>query len=211
MALGAGLLLLPVLGLAVAYAVTKMITARYVISTVTGFSMLVAFLAFRASRASAVAGLAIVFAALCSSMFNWYVEWNSTPQGSNEVRTVFALLDRAPEDAADLPVVFESPLDLFEVCHYSDRVLTKRFVFLTDPESSLLYSGTRYTGHGLTSLQRYAPIRIDSFAGFRQAHRRFLVYETPFLGRYVLPKLRDEGAQLQLLGRQGNAALYLVD
>ena len=106
-ALGVGLFLLPFLGMAVAYAVTKMITARYVISTVTGFSMLVAFLAFRASRAKAVTGLAIVSAALLSSMFTWYLEWYAAPQKRNQIRTVFALLDRAPSDAADLPVGLE--------------------------------------------------------------------------------------------------------
>jgi hypothetical protein len=183
MALGAGLLLLPLLGLAVAYAVTKMITARYVISTVTGFSMLVAFLASRASRASGVAGLAIVSAALFSSMFGWYQEWSGAAQKRNQIRTVFALLDGVPADAAGLPVVFESPLHLFEVCHYSDPALTERFVFLSDPESSLVYSGTRYTGRGLTNLQRYAPLHIDTFAGFRQTHRRVIFLEKYLVGR----------------------------
>jgi Dolichyl-phosphate-mannose-protein mannosyltransferase len=211
-ALGAGLLLLPVLGLAVALAVTKTITTRYVISTVTGFSMLVAFLAFRAARGSAIAGLAIASATLLSSMFSWHLEWRAAPQVSNRIKAVSSLLDHAPDDTASLPVVFESPMQLFEVCHYSDRALTERFVFLVDPESALFYSGTRYTGHGLTSLQRYAPMRTESFASFRQAHPRFLLYETPWLAGYVLPKLLDEGAQLRLLGRQGSStALYLVD
>jgi len=210
-ALGAGLLLLPVLGLVVAYAVTKAITERYVISTITGFSILLGLLAFRVLRASAATGLVIVSAALLSSLSNWYIEWRRAPDRDGDVKAVSALLSRAPADTGSLPVVFESPLTLFQVSHYAGRALTARYVFLADADSSGQYSGVRYTGLGLTSLQRYSPVHVDQYASFRQVHNRFLLYESPFIGGYVLPKLIDEGAKLRLLGRLADATLYLVD
>jgi hypothetical protein len=180
-----------------------MITDRYVISTVTGFSILIPFLAFHAWRARALTGLAIASAALLSSMFIWYTEWNAAHRQRNQIQTCFALLDRAPDDTANLPVVFESPLRLFEVSHYSERALAKRFVFLADPESSVLFTQVRYSGHGLTSLQRYAPMRLEPFASFRRDHPRFLLYETTFVSGYVLPKLLAEGRPLAFAGPRG--------
>ncbi len=60
LALGLGHMLLPVIGVAVALFATKMITPRYVISTVTGFCILAPLIAYGLSRGRALAGILLL-------------------------------------------------------------------------------------------------------------------------------------------------------
>jgi len=216
LALGIGLLLLPVAGMAAALLVTHMLTARYVISTVAGFCILVPLLAFNAARGRAAAGVALLAVGGLFCLLSNASAVNHALEGQRGiVADINGLLARVPQDAgSDLPVVFEDTHRLLEACHYSDKKLSSRLLLLTYPEAALKYSGVYYTGRGLFLLQRYAPFRVEHYSVFRRKHNKFLYFETnggKHVTAFMMPTLQAEGARIRFLAKEGLSAIYLVE
>jgi hypothetical protein len=208
------LLLLPAIGVALAFAGLKVITARYVISTGTGLFLLAPLLVHRYSRNHATMGVALpVVAIVCLVPTFLYGEGRQIQERKVAVSRVSQLAGSLPEDAGpNLPIVFDDSLLMFEASHYSKPEQRARFRMLTYPAATLEHSGVYYSGRGLVSLQRYAPIRVQSYEEFRRNHRRFFYLES---GRptmvYMMATVQKEGAQIQLLAKRGPNAIYRIE
>jgi len=213
LALGLGHLLLPVIGAAVALFATKMITPRYVLSTVTGLCILLPVVAFGLARGRAVVGITLM------ALGGFFFAQSSADTIGAALKTrigdtsdLTGLLHRVPAGVdAGLPVVSDNALRLLPLSHYGGPDLAARLVLLTDPDAALRHSGVYYTGRGLFLMQPYAPLRVAAYADFRKHNPRFLYFESPSLMAYLTPVLQADRARMRFLGKIGANALYLVD
>mgnify|MGYP001594038629 CR=1 FL=1 len=207
-AAGIGLLLLPVLGCAVAALHTKMITARYVLPTVLGFTILFTLIAFRAARGGAAAGTVLFLVALGSVVAYQVPIARGTFRARREsTGTLRSLLAKQP---AGLPVVVNDPRRFFEASHYESPEIASRLYFLVDPEASYRYGRVPYAGRGLLEMQRVAPIHVRELAPFRKARKEFLVYRVKSDFEFVLAAVVADGASVQLVAAEGGEYLFLV-
>ncbi len=119
----------------------------------------------------------------------------------------------------DLPLVDAGGVTFFEMNHHEKPEILKRLFFLKDRALALKYTHTNLfedRGFG-DGMKPYFPIsaNVASYADFINKHREFLVlgdYEAP--EEWLLPKLKDDGAQLTWLGTYRvpylDSNLYLV-
>ncbi|MDP2996344.1 MAG: glycosyltransferase family 39 protein [Bryobacterales bacterium] len=207
-AAGIGLLLLPILGCAVAALHTKMITGRYVLSTILGITILFTLIAFRAARGSAAAGTVLFLVAL-GSVVAYQVptrryELRARRESTGTLRTLLA------NQPADLPVVVNDPARFFEASHYQSPEIASRLFFLVDLASSKRYGKIPYAGRGMLEMQRIAPVQVQELAAFRKARSEFLVYWVKSDFEFVLAAVVADGASVQLVAAKGGEHLYLV-
>lgn len=211
--LGLGHLLLPVIGAAVAFFATRMITPRYVLSTVAGFCILLPLVAYGLSRGRAIAGILLV------TLGGFFFAHSSAETISAARRTrvgdtsdLTGLLDRVPAGVeAGLPVVSDNALRLLPLSHYGGPRLASRVLLLINPDAALRHSGVYYTGRGLFLMQPYAPLRVAAYEEFRKTNARFLYFESPSLMAFLTPVLQAGRARIRFLAKQGANALYLVE
>ncbi|MBL8292000.1 MAG: hypothetical protein JNN08_09195 [Bryobacterales bacterium] len=213
LALALGHLLLPLIGAAVALFATKMITPRYVISTVTGFCILVPLIAYGLSRDRALTGvLLMALGGLFFAQSNAEAINASLKTRMGDVSGITNLLRRVPDGTeASLPVVSDNAVGMLQLTHYGGPELSSRLRLLTNPEAALRYSGVYYIGHGLFLMQKYAPLRVETYEAFRKNHSRFLYYESPSLMAFLTPLLQADRAKMRFLAKQGGTALYLIE
>jgi hypothetical protein len=207
-AAGIGLLLLPVLGHAVAVLHTKMIAGRYVLSAVLGFTILFTLIAFRAARGGAAAGTVLFLVAL-GSVVAYQVPiargaFRARRESSGMLRSLLA------NQPAGLPVVVNDPQRFFVASHYESPEIASRLFFLVDPEASYRYGNIPYAGRGLAALQRIAPIQVRELAAFRKVQKEFLLYRVKSDQEFVLAAIVADGASVQLLAAQGGEYLFLI-
>lgn len=119
----------------------------------------------------------------------------------------------------DLPLVDAGGVTFFEMNHHEKPETLTRLFFLKDRALALKYTHTNLfedRGFG-DGMKPYFPIsaNVASYADFINKHREFLVlgdYEAP--EEWLLPKLKDDGAQLTWLGTYRvpylDSNLYLI-
>jgi hypothetical protein len=206
----AGFALIPFLGYLVAVWVTKMITFRYVLPAVIGFSILVTWTLYRRTRSSALSGVVLVCllagAAAAGQIRAYRYDVRSRQSATASLRQ---LLSGQP---GWLPVVVDDPLRCLELCHYEKPDVASRLFYLVDPEASLHFGSVPYqeTTDWLM-MNRFMPVRAETMEAFRQRTKQFLLYATGSPLGFVLAKLAAGGARIRLLAVRGGESLFLVD
>ncbi len=205
-----GFVLLPCLGVLVAVLVTKMITFRYVLSAVIGFSVLVAWAARTRARSSALVALVVVCGVAGSAFVGQAISFKRDVVKRRSATTnLRRLLAGQP---AGLPVVVDDPLKCLELCHYEKADITSRLIYLVDPEASLRFATQPYLeATDWLMMVNFMPVRAERVASFRARTRQFLIYSTGSELGYVLAQMSADGARIQLLSVGNEESLFLVD
>jgi len=119
---------------------------------------------------------------------------------------------------AELPLVVSSGLIFYPMSHYATVNQVKRMWFLTDEKIALHVTGSNMFEKGLPALNRLFPLRahLQDYSEFLAAHPRFLLYGyADNKMDWLIPQLREDGAQLRYLGKRtdqmGLAVLYEVE
>jgi hypothetical protein len=174
---------------------------RYVVWTVIGFSICLAWLARQLRESRALIVVAVVFLSLSAahSLKPWVLGW-SRP-------SIDAMIADAPPA---VPIVITDVVEFLQAAHYADPSLRARLYYLADRDAAVRYTGQDESDAHILALRDWAPFRIDSYETFRATHERFLLYETSGMYAWMVPRLIDDGAHVQLLQRQGGALLYAV-
>jgi hypothetical protein len=209
--LAAGFLLVPLLAIVLSKITLGLFMMRYGISAVIAVAILFAQAAATFAARSRVVGTAVVLVVLGFAVGRTAVQFSDAL--STVPDTVLNL-----DQHADLPLVVSSGLIFYPMTHYATVGRANRMWFLTDEKIALRVTGSNMFEKGLPALNRLFPLRahLQDYREFLAAHPHFLLYGyADNKMDWVIPQLRDDGAQLRYLGKRtdqmGLAVLYDVE
>lgn len=201
----AAFLLAPLEAFAMGRFVTGVLVARYAIVTVIGFSILLSISLHRLFRGSRGAALVVLlFLGLC------FGKRCARASNAEDLKTSLApwlhTLNRSR-----IPIVVADPLTYLPLAYSADRELSEALVYIPDPQEALKYSGVNTADYNLTGLRGIAPLNLPTYLSFASSHQRFLVLWEPSPYDWIVPKLRETGAELRFCSVLGPRVLFLVD
>ena len=199
------LALLPLLGYAAARTFIGMLSERYVIETVIGFSLLFGLGTAKVSRNRRSIGLALLSLVLvgfivlqCQNVHREYV-----------VRNRYHQFDSAAVARSfNLPVTTGDTCGMLALDYYGPREFTSRFVIAVDPDIARHYD-IPDTDHNIyLGGKGILPIRVERFPDFLEHNDQFLIFGGPvgWMEDYVLKR----GARVQIVLQTEKELLLLV-
>jgi hypothetical protein len=203
------LLLAPIEALIAGKLVTGVFHHRYAIVTIIGFSILLPFCLqrlFRNSRAAALT--ALLFLVVCFA--GWFAIREQAEEQTDDVSTGLAHRLRTA-DVSRLPIVVADPVTYLPLAHNAAKELGDILVYIPDGKEALRYTGKTSADYNLAGLRGIAPLNLPTYSAFTTAHRQFLVLWQVSDLDWIVPKLRDAGAQFRLYDALGSRLLFLVD
>lgn len=201
-----GLLLLPLAGLLQALLVTGQITARYVIALVLGFAILFAMAAYQSVQGSVTIGSMILVVLLAAWGANCRRDYRALRADAGRIARFHAL---AARDQSGLPILIGG-LTFFPLAYYAPAAVSRRLYYLVDPEAARRYTGSDSLDLNIARYREIAPINVVEAGMFLETHRQFLLYSRPDPRAWVLPKLKDAGARIELVDATTDGCLYRV-
>ena len=123
------------------------------------------------------------------------------PAGGELLRTAF---DRGQ------PIAINHFMPFLEFDYYSSPKLASSLFYLTNPEAAAAYTGESMFDTYAETATAWFPVRgrIEKYSEFVESHKRFLVYHNPWGTDWLVQKLLDDGARLQLIENSGARVLY---
>jgi hypothetical protein len=115
---------------------------------------------------------------------------------------------KAIEKESDLPVVINPAVFFLHFQHYSLPEVRERAFYLTSLVDAMKYDGTDTGDRNLQFFHRRFPVQVAAYDEFVSTHREFLVCAETTNPTWVIQKLLDDGAKLQLVLRDGTYFLY---
>jgi hypothetical protein len=186
---------------------------RYALAGVLGIPLAAGYILPRWKR-SVVAVLAIfIFYAVAAQELRFWTSYSSSGPGfASPATAVENFVSSAGHP--DLPVAISDGIQFLPIAHYapcSDEWM-KRFVFLADPSESIADMGDDSIDRGLLALRTCIPLPVYEFDSFADEHTVFLLFSDGDIDFDRWPeRLTRKGHPLQILARDGNWNLYLVD
>jgi hypothetical protein len=174
---------------------------RYCIPTGMGFSLLFVFIVAKLTKGSRAAA-AVVAGCAFLGMATSVVLIIARPHERTMVRQL-TLKDLDPK----LPLVDASGLTFLEMNKREDPNLLARVFYLTDRDAAVKYAHATIF-EGTEKLREYWPIRgnVEPYQEFVRKSPRFIVLGTPdYPEDWLIPKLLDDGAQLDFIGELHNS------
>jgi hypothetical protein len=200
--------LLPFVSLALAYASHGgTFLWVYVLPTTMGLSLLAANLLFRyANQRHTVAALIVLV----------FLGWFSLRQVSPVAHALAR--SRTPPAApvllrgldVRLPVVIADPILFLQLAHYQPPELVGRLFFLTDLDQVVRFTEQDSGERSLQHLNMVRRIPLEPYQAFIQTHRAFHVYWTGKRWEWLLSKLIEDGARVEVVQERQDELVLLV-
>ncbi|HWY54558.1 MAG TPA: glycosyltransferase family 39 protein [Terriglobales bacterium] len=203
------LLLAPVAALIAGKLFTGIYHHRYAIVTIIGFSIVLPFILQRLFRNSRAAALTVLLV-LVVCFAGWFAVREQAEEETNDVSTGLAHWLRTA-NVLHLPIVVADPVTYLPLAHNAAHELGDTLVYIPDTKEALHYTGKTSADYNLAGLREIAPLNLPTYSDFTDAHRRFLVLWQVSDLDWIVPKLRDAGAQLRFYDAHGSRLLFLVD
>lgn len=204
-----GFAVLPPVAFVIATLVTNAFVGRYLMPTVIGFSILVAFALYCLPR-----GRALIGTALLLLLGSWFVVGQQEALGAARAvaRDRFAEMQLLQDAAApDLPIIASEPHIFMALAYYGPPAVTSRLVYLGDPDASLRHLGHNSVDRGMVDLiGPWFGLPVRNYRSYVESHPRFLVYGDLGWLNWVTDQLRADNRRLELKGRRGGTYLFLV-
>jgi len=111
----------------------------------------------------------------------------------------------------DLPVAMPDGVAYLPFTYYASPTARHRFVYVTDAEKALQYSGTDNVDKDLRSISRYFPLELRDYSEFVRTNPNFLLYEeatSPFV--WLPAYLNHVGATVEPITMEPGRTMYLV-
>jgi Dolichyl-phosphate-mannose-protein mannosyltransferase len=208
--LAAGFLLVPLLAIVLSKITLGLFMVRYGVSAVIAVAILFTQAAATLTGRSKLVASAVVLIVLGFAAGRMAVQ---VTDALSAIPEESLHLDQHPE----LPLVVSSGLIFYPMSHYAKPNQAARIWFLTDEKIALHVTGSNMFEKGLPALNRLFPLRahLGDYREFLAAHPHFLLYGyADNKMDWLIPQLRDDGAQLRYLGKRtdqmGLAVLYDV-
>jgi hypothetical protein len=202
--LAAGVLFLaiPVAAVAGALLVTHMFTIRYALIALAGFAFLAPMVAAHMWAGRALPGF-LLLAALGAGFL--YSSMEAQPS-----RNPFDGEPLLREALQQGPVVVSDGQMFLQMWHYAPEPLKSRLLFLADNEAALQYMGFDTIDGGIRVLRDWSSMRVVEYRSFASAGREFLVYQNTLRPGWLISKVVDDGATVEIRKYAGARALIRV-
>ncbi len=199
-----GFALIPVAAVLVAMAGTGTYAPRYGLPAIIGLSALFTLGVRRLSRGGATTAV-LVLLTISLAVVKDTVRAAAAPRDPRAaVLAMHPLLLALPE--APTAVAFGDPHAFVQARHYLPPGITRRFVYLNDPEAAVRYTGDDTAERNFRIEADLVDLGISDYRPFVLAHRSFWVYDTR--PRWLVRRLEEEGAVLTLVGSAPESRLY---
>ena len=199
------LVLVPLVGYVAAQRVVGMLTERYVIETVIGFSILFALGAAKMSSNRRSVGLALLSLALVSFVV---LQFQNLRREYQE-RGRFQHFDsEAVARSLNLSVTTEHIGDMLAMDYYGPRGFSSRFVIAVDPQIARDYGIPDSTPKIYLGSQGILPVHVERFTDFLEHNDQFLIFGGPldWMADYVMKR----GARVEIVLQTDRELLLLV-
>jgi hypothetical protein len=208
MAAAVTLALIPVLSVVMAATMRTAYMNRYGLLGVMGLSVLIANAAHRLGRGAEAFGMAMASLLVLALpvQFGYSVYSRLADEPAPSVMMAPARQQRPVKPNAvdpELPLVASSGLAFLELDHYGGDGIANRLYYLQDQDAAFRYTRSNVFEVVLPVAKKWFPVRgtLASYRLFLQQHPKFLVYGPAHVPLdWLIPKLQDDGAHLELLG-----------
>jgi len=202
--LAAGVLFLaiPLVAVAGALLVTHMFTMRYALIALAGFAFLAPMVAAHVLGGRALPGILLLAAVGVGFVFSSM----SVPPSRNP-------FDAEPllREALQQGTVVVSDGQLFlQMWHYAPEPLKSRLLFLADNQAAVEYMGFDTIDGGVRVLRDWSSVRVVEYQSFASPGREFFVYQNTLRPGWLISKVVDDGATVELRKYSGFRALMRV-
>jgi hypothetical protein len=183
--------------------------SRYVQPVVIGFSIAVAMFLYR------VGGKNRSFRNLAVSLTVWlcfapWAFWHMLNFFLPAPWTTIQAGYHFPEKNLTLPIIIDNDDLYMVVFHYAPEGLRDHLFYLNDRESSIKYLGTDTGLHSLVVCQTFQDLHVVKYDDFVREYPVFLV-SRPRPNGWVLQRLLNDGANIQLLDERKNVGTFVDD
>jgi hypothetical protein len=202
----AGLIGMPAVGVFLAMAMSSLFTFRYALAATLGFGIVVASAVSAADRGRPTVGV------LCLLVLLGHLAvleaWKGNGLRGTDSSQVPAVLRPGQYDT--LPIVVHDRLRFWPLAHYAPPALSSRLTLLVDVDASQRFTGSSYPDRAMLTLSQSVALRVVEYRSFLDKYDRFLVYWRPMPCGWVLAKLAEDGARIELVSHVGQEFLFLV-
>ncbi len=112
---------------------------------------------------------------------------------------------------AQLPIVVANPLTYLPLAHNAPRDVADTLLCIPDAKEALRFVGVSSPDYNLAGLQGVAPLNLPTYSAFMHSHQRFLMLWEAGPFDWILPKLRETGAELRFYDARDQHILFLAD
>jgi hypothetical protein len=208
----AGLLALPVISVGVTMLVVGAFAARYMLPATLGLAMLAAIALHGLYRGRATLALASSFVLAASLLYVASMTISLDRQERERQQGLTAWIEEGGDPR--LPVLVAQPKAFLSLSRYAPAPLAGRLIFLGDTAQANYYMRQDTAERGFAALKRWFPPTILTYAELRSRDRRFLLltdWGDFGIRNWALSKLLDDRARIQLLGRNRDVQLFMVE
>jgi dolichyl-phosphate-mannose-protein mannosyltransferase len=127
-------------------------------------------------------------------------------QGLPSVR----LIEHGAENSL-IPIAIEQGALFVRLSHYAEPAIATRLRYLASKQENLHYSPATTVEWGMLGLRSpVTALAIEDYESFVHSHPQFYVYSGSAGGGWLMSKLTDEKAQIEIKGKDDASYLYLV-
>jgi 4-amino-4-deoxy-L-arabinose transferase-like glycosyltransferase len=198
-----GFIVLPALTRIAATYTTQAYIPRYSIPVVLGLSVGLAILAHSVSRRY-TATIAVLLL-LLFGLFAVRVRHVIGQRPETAVRLIQKEVAKY-----DLPIAVEQGSEFLPLSYYGAPQVMARIRYLANLRESQHYLPGSRVEQGMLALRPWTSLSIEDYESFVSSHKRFYVYSVPPGGGWLISKLTDEKAHIQVEAKDPRSYLFLV-
>jgi dolichyl-phosphate-mannose-protein mannosyltransferase len=205
--------LIPALAVIGSKFTTGALTARHVLLSIIGFSILIPCAIHRFSQFRILLVLSFLL-----FFFGWmgqslYSLSSYEADAASYNRTV-EFIEKNADSSVPVVCWFVHPAQ--QVWYYGPKALSDRLYYLADPVSSKLYLGHDTIDRGMLDLEPWFPTKnVQPYDRFTASNRTFLLYycawEEDWRWNWIVSRLLADHRRMELLVRRGDQYLFKVD
>jgi hypothetical protein len=216
-----GFIAIPVVAVIFAKLVVGAFTFRYALPAVMGFSILLAFAAYRLLDGRAIMGAALVFFSCSWFLVMYVLYFQQTRAVSVSQAKTYRFLQS--ESESELPIVVADIHTFMKLVYYAPRDIAARFVYLAAPEAALRHLGFTTVDRGMLDLKPWFHLKVEEYGSYVASQQRFLVLARSFDDQgklwnrgqiskltWLLIELKAASRRIELRGQNEDDLLFLV-
>ena len=184
------LVAVPLAGVIGGLLVTHIFNDRYALIGLAGFCLLAPMVAAELLGTRGIAG-GVMLAVLAWGMA---IRSMDHPSEGNP----FAGEPVLREALEQGPVVIPDGLLFMQMWHYAPERLKSRLIYVADDQAALKYMGFEAFETGIRVLRAWAPVNVMEWGDFTHNTREFVAYQTLLRPGWVLERVVEEGATVEV-------------
>ena len=207
MAAIAGMILLPIVVIFVAFITNGIFTFRYALPSIIGFAVAIAVVPLRTARQTATLGLGyvVIFTGAFVGLEVWHVRHFFVQREPSRVARLARVLERYQQ-----PIAIADSHQYLALAYYAPAELRSRLYYIASPRNARRLINFDDDDRSLLLLRDWAPLQVSEYEPFLKENSHFLLYGRPNEG-WLLSKCLEEQVDVQAGKLVGENMLMVVN